>query len=158
MPRVRGALVPWLLLAPAFLYVVLVFVVPLLRVLVLSVTDPSVSMAHYRRIFTVPLYLHVLATTFKNALLVTVACLLLGYPLAYVMVRRGGRLAVVLLERCASILWITRSSAAIAECSSTLWLVPTRELWHCGTRTVLQSLVVCRRLFIIRRLDMLTRW
>src|SRR5690349_25144394 len=105
MPRVRGALVPWLLLAPAFLYVVLVFVVPLLRVLVLSVTDPSVSMAHYRRIFTVPLYLHVLATTFKNALLVTVACLLLGYPLAYVMVRRGGRLAVVLLVAIGVSFW-----------------------------------------------------
>jgi putative spermidine/putrescine transport system permease protein len=102
---VRGTLTPWLLLAPAFLYVVLVFVVPLLRVLVLSVTDPSVSMAHYRRIFTVPLYLHVLATTFKNALLVTVACLLLGYPLAYVMVRRGGRLAVVLLVAIGVSFW-----------------------------------------------------
>jgi putative spermidine/putrescine transport system permease protein len=97
--------VPWLLLAPALLYVGLVFLVPLLRVLVLSVTDPSVSMAHYRRIFTVPLYVHVLATTFKNALLVTAACLLLGYPLAYVMVRRGGKLAVALLVAIGVSFW-----------------------------------------------------
>jgi putative spermidine/putrescine transport system permease protein len=87
----------WLLLAPASLFVVVLFVLPLVQVLVLSVTDPEVSLAHYRRVFTTPLYLRVLATTFQTSLLVTLLCLLLGYPLAYVMARRGGRLAGVLL-------------------------------------------------------------
>jgi putative spermidine/putrescine transport system permease protein len=84
---------------------VLVFAVPLLRVLVLSVTDPALSLAHYRRIFTTPLYLSVLATTFRTSLIVTAVCLVLGYPLAYVMARRGGRLAVALLVALGISFW-----------------------------------------------------
>jgi putative spermidine/putrescine transport system permease protein len=95
--RWPARLTPWLLLAPACLFLIAVFVVPLAQVLMLSVTEPTVSLAHYRRVFTTPLYLRVMATTFKTALLVTLACLALGYPLAYVMTRRGGRLAGVLL-------------------------------------------------------------
>ena len=86
-----------MLLAPACLFIIVVFVLPLLQVLVLSVTDPVVSLEHYRRVFTTPLYLRVLGTTFRTAATVTIVCLLLGYPLAYVMARRGGRLAVALL-------------------------------------------------------------
>ena len=75
----------------------LAFVVPLAQVLILSVTEPTVSLAQYRRVFGTPLYVTVMFTTFKSALIVTVACLVLGYPLAYVMARRGGGLAGVLL-------------------------------------------------------------
>lgn len=88
---------PWLLLAPACLFLALAFALPLAQVLVLSVTDPAVSLAHYRRVFTTPLYLSVMASTFRTSLVVTLLCLLLGYPLAYVMARRGGRLALALL-------------------------------------------------------------
>jgi putative spermidine/putrescine transport system permease protein len=95
--RNRTTTTTWWLLAPACLFIILVFVLPLLQVLVLSVTDPGVSLEHYRRVFTTPLYLRVLATTFRTALIVTLVCLILGYPLAYVMARRGGRLAVILL-------------------------------------------------------------
>jgi putative spermidine/putrescine transport system permease protein len=38
-----------------------------------------------------------MATTFQTSLVVTLACLVLGYPLAYVMARRGGMLAGTLL-------------------------------------------------------------
>jgi putative spermidine/putrescine transport system permease protein len=103
--RARARWVPWLLLGPALLYVTVAFAVPLLRVLVLSVTDPVVSLAHYRRIFTTPLYLAVLATTFRTSLVVTLVCLALGYPLAYVMARRGGRLALALLVATGVSFW-----------------------------------------------------
>jgi len=96
---------PWLLLVPACLYLLLAFVLPLARVLVLSVSDPTLSLAHYRRVFTTPLYLRVLATTFRTSLLVTLACLALGYPLAYVMARRGGRLAALLLTMVGMSFW-----------------------------------------------------
>lgn len=96
---------PWVLLAPACLFLILAFVIPLARVLILSVTDPTVSLAHYHRVFTTPLYLRVLATTFQASLLVTLACLMLGYPLAYVMARRGGRLAIVLLVAIGVSFW-----------------------------------------------------
>ena len=47
------------------------FIVPIGYVLLLSVTDPTVSLEHYRRLFTVPLYTGVLLNTFKTALIVT---------------------------------------------------------------------------------------
>jgi putative spermidine/putrescine transport system permease protein len=73
------------------------FVAPIGFVLVRSVTDPTLSLAHYRRILTVPLYTGVMLNTFKTSLIVTVACLALGYPLAYVMARRNDWLATTLL-------------------------------------------------------------
>jgi len=87
----------WLLIAPAGLFLVLMFVVPIGYVLVLSVTDPAVSLEHYRRIFTVPLYTDVMLNTFRTSLIVTLACLALGYPLAYVMARRDDAVATALL-------------------------------------------------------------
>src|SRR5262249_47020076 len=55
-----------------------------------SVTDPRLGLAHYQRIFTVPLYTRVLINTFLTSLVVTAWCLVIGYPVAYVMARRGG--------------------------------------------------------------------
>lgn len=86
-----------LLLAPSMLAVLALFVVPIAFVLVMSVTEPTVSMRHYTRIFTVPLYAQVMLNTFKLSLIVTLACLVLGYPLAYAAARRDDALAVFLL-------------------------------------------------------------
>lgn len=86
-----------LLLAPSMLAVLLLFVVPIGLVFVMSVTEPTVSLGHYGRIFTVPLYAQVMLNTFKLSLIVTLACLLLGYPLAYVAARRNDALAMLLL-------------------------------------------------------------
>jgi len=86
-----------LLVAPAALAIVMLFVIPIGYVLLLSVTDPSVSLAHYRRLFTVPLYTNVMINTFRTSLIVTLCCLALGYPLAYVMARRNDAVAAVLL-------------------------------------------------------------
>ena len=93
----RDGMTAALLVAPAIATVVLLFVIPIGYVLLLSVTDPSVSLAHYRRLFTVPLYANVLLNTFKTSLIVTIACLLIGYPLAYVMARRNDAIAVIFL-------------------------------------------------------------
>ena len=93
----RDGLTAALLVAPATLAIVVLFVIPIGYVLLLSVTDPSVSLAHYRRLFTVPLYTNVMLNTFRTSLIVTLACLALGYPLAYVMARRNDAVAAVLL-------------------------------------------------------------
>ena len=61
----------WLLLAPATLFLVLLFVVPIGFVLVRSLTDPTLTLAHYRRILTVPLYTGVMLNTFRTSLIVT---------------------------------------------------------------------------------------
>jgi putative spermidine/putrescine transport system permease protein len=96
-PSSRDSMTTWLLVAPAVLCIVVLFVVPIGYVLLLSVTDPTVSLDHYRRLFTVPLYANVLLNTFKTSLIVTLACLLLGYPLAYVMARRNDAVAIIFI-------------------------------------------------------------
>jgi len=92
-----GTLRAWFLVGPAMLFIGVLFVLPLIRIVVTSVTDPTVSLRNYVEFFSAGLYARVLANTIYTALTVTVCCLLLGYPLAYVIVRRGGTLAVILL-------------------------------------------------------------
>src|SRR5262249_22545809 len=93
----RDGLTAWLLVAPAALCLLVLFVLPVGYVLVLSVTDPEPSLEHYHRLLTVPLYGNVLLNTFRTSLIVTIACLALGYPLAYVMSRRNDLIAIALL-------------------------------------------------------------
>jgi len=96
---------PLLLLIPSIAVLVLLFIVPIAYVLVLSVTDPRLALAHYQRIFTVPVYTRVLVNTFLTSLVVTAVCLVLGYPVAYVMARRGGWVGTVLLTIVAMSFW-----------------------------------------------------
>jgi putative spermidine/putrescine transport system permease protein len=93
----RDGVAAGLLVAPAVLYVVVLFVIPIGYVLLLSVTDPTLSLDHYRRLLRVPVYASVMLNTFKVSLIVTVACLLLAYPLAYVMARRNDVLSLIFL-------------------------------------------------------------
>jgi putative spermidine/putrescine transport system permease protein len=95
----------WLLLAPSCLVLFLLFVVPIGYVLLLSVIDPRLSLAHYERIFTVPLYTGVMVHTFLTSLTVTALCLVLGYPVAYVMTRRNDWVATLLLTVVAMSFW-----------------------------------------------------
>src|SRR5437867_9016120 len=78
---------------------------PIGLVLVTSITDPRMSLAHYQRIFTVPLYTHVMLNTFVTSLIVTGLCLVLGYPVAYVMVRRTDWMSTLLLTIVAMSFW-----------------------------------------------------
>jgi ABC-type spermidine/putrescine transport system permease subunit I len=103
--RRDGGMTAALLVAPATLAILLLFVVPVGYVLLLSVTDPSVSLAHYRRLFTTPLYAGVMLNTFKTSLIVTLACLALGYPVAYVMARRNDAVAIMLLVAVGLCFW-----------------------------------------------------
>lgn len=62
---------------------------PLLTLFELSITAPSgeLSLTHYDRVVTRPVYLAVLWRTFEIALYVTLASVLLGYPVAYAIAR-----------------------------------------------------------------------
>jgi len=100
-----GRAVPLVLIGPACGYLLIFFVFPLARVLLLSVTDPRPSLMHFTRLFHGTLYLRTLLTTFETALIVTVCCLLLGYPLAYAMSQGPRRLGLVLLAIVAISFW-----------------------------------------------------
>ncbi len=76
---------PLLLLVPAFVIVSLFFLAPLVDVFIRSVTDPQPGLQNYRWLFTTEANIAVVARTFGTALLVTVVCLVLAYPYAYLM-------------------------------------------------------------------------
>jgi spermidine/putrescine transport system permease protein len=93
----------WTLLAPGGLWLLLFFLVPLLIMFVYSFMprgiyggiEPGFTLEHYARFFD-PLYLEVLQRTFVWSIACTVICLVLGYPVAYLIVR-GGRWRNILL-------------------------------------------------------------
>ncbi|MBO1900849.1 ABC transporter permease [Leucobacter weissii] len=76
---------PLLLLVPAFVIVSLFFLAPLVDVFIRSVTDPVPGLQNYVWLFTTEANLAVVVRTFGTAFLVTVVCLLLAYPYAYLM-------------------------------------------------------------------------
>ncbi len=83
----------WLLLSPAFLQVILFFVLPILFFLRISFYlsvplkryEVGFTFGNYLRFFTDPFYLNTFLFTFKLALVVTLVTLLLGYPVAYLI-------------------------------------------------------------------------
>ena len=83
---------------PLLLFMLLAFNVPIVMVLARSVggADP---LAHYAQILERAVYLKVLGNTFRIALIATVVCVVLGYPLAYWMrsLSPGRRLVAVAL-------------------------------------------------------------
>ena len=86
-----------LALLPVLLVLLGLFVYPLLGILTRSVYKGGYTLDAYRQVFRVPVYLTVIGLTFGTAAVVTLLCLLLGYPLAYVLARLPPRSARLLL-------------------------------------------------------------
>ena len=79
-PRVDG----WaLLLVPGLAFLVLAFGLPLLGMIARSLTDPSP--ATYAEVFQTRTFLTSMGYTLELGVIVTLACLILGYPWAYLM-------------------------------------------------------------------------
>jgi putative spermidine/putrescine transport system permease protein len=79
--------VPWTLL-PLLSLLVVFFAWPVMRLLLLSLVDArsgALTLAQYIKLFSSPVYLQVLAITFKIAALTTLATLIGGYPIAYLL-------------------------------------------------------------------------
>ncbi|HVI38095.1 MAG TPA: ABC transporter permease [Gaiellales bacterium] len=81
----------WLLLLPLLVPLVLLYLVPLGRVLWISFTDPTPGLANYERLLAFPALQRVLFTTLRIGAITTGLALLLGYLVAYVMVHAGPR-------------------------------------------------------------------
>ncbi|HEX5796041.1 MAG TPA: ABC transporter permease [Geminicoccaceae bacterium] len=71
--------------APLVLFMLLAFNLPIVLMLGSSIGAPPDVLAHYAQVLERAVYLKVLANTFRIAAIATVACVLLGYPLAYWM-------------------------------------------------------------------------
>jgi spermidine/putrescine transport system permease protein len=92
----RPALQAWALIAPAGLWLLLFFLLPLLLMVAYSLmprgtyggVETGFTMEHYIRVFD-PLYLGILGRTMVVASLCTAVCLVLGYPVAWAIARSG---------------------------------------------------------------------
>jgi ABC-type spermidine/putrescine transport system permease subunit I len=92
------SLTNFLLLLPALLLLGLFFYFPLARLVAVSFGYPkTLSFTNYISFAVEPVYLTVLFNTLRLSLIVTVVCLLLSYPVAYLMsTLRGPMLGVVI--------------------------------------------------------------
>ena len=98
-PERREARRYLLLLVPAVLVLLALFVYPLLGIVDRSVYKPRVgyTLDYYAQIWRVPVYLTVIWRTFQTSALVTLLCLALGYPLAYVLATLRPRVAQLVM-------------------------------------------------------------
>src|ERR1700757_508303 len=94
------------LVGPASIFVALCLMAPLAMLLRYSLNDfdsakklmiEAVTVANYVKFFTDPYYTAILWTTVRIAVLVTAACLVLGFPLAYVVARTQSRFKNLLI-------------------------------------------------------------
>ncbi|WEX08901.1 ABC transporter permease [Chelativorans sp. AA-79] len=86
----RGAM----LIAPAFLFLVAFFVLPLFDNAMRSFAQPDgqgLTLARYVQFLTDRFYLGVIVETVVLSGTVTLICILIGYPVAYFLVRKSGR-------------------------------------------------------------------
>jgi putative spermidine/putrescine transport system permease protein len=94
----RWTVLPYLLLAPALLWLVVFFVVPLGQMFLLSfqqdpqsLTEPAFGLQNYERFLTDDYFRQPLLNSLVLGLIVTVLSLLLGYPAAHKLSRMTGR-------------------------------------------------------------------
>jgi ABC-type spermidine/putrescine transport system permease subunit I len=87
----------WLPLAPALVFLAVFFVYPLVRMIALSFYAREGPLAYYVSIVSSPVYMTVLGLTFRMALGVTLCCVLLGVPTAYLLANLDGTWRNVLL-------------------------------------------------------------
>jgi putative spermidine/putrescine transport system permease protein len=87
------------ILLPAIVVLLALFVYPLLGLVDRSVYRPRAgyTLEFYSRIWRVPVYLQVIGRTFRISAFVTLICLALGYPLAYLLATVRPRIARLLM-------------------------------------------------------------
>ncbi|MEP9387684.1 ABC transporter permease [Mesorhizobium sp. KR9-304] len=93
-----------ILTAPVTLFLVLFFVVPLLSILVVSfwrtdsyqlIVDWNVN--NYREVLTEPSYRTFMIRSLVSALVVSAVCVALAWPIAYFVIRYGGRYKLLMV-------------------------------------------------------------
>ena len=102
----KAALAPWILLSLPLLVFIAIFGIPLVLLLATSFerTDPATfkvlepfTLYNYQKFLTDSFYLGALWTTFKLGALSTVACVVLGYPVALFLMKARPRERSILM-------------------------------------------------------------
>jgi putative spermidine/putrescine transport system permease protein len=85
------------LLWPLLLFLLIFFFYPLLKMAHLAFFDPSLTLKNFSAIFETDLFINVLIKTLKISFLVTLTCLVLAYPLAYLISDVSDKIAIWLI-------------------------------------------------------------
>lgn len=93
---------PAALITPGLIFLVLAFFFPALNMLSLSVVGPAsegggFTLEHYAKFFTDDFYANVAIRTFRLSIIITAACVLIGFPLALIMSRSSNWVRSVLI-------------------------------------------------------------
>lgn len=88
---------PILLTAPAMAILVVVFGMPIIQLLLISLNLPDFSLVNYQAFFSHAANLRVLFQTIEISMVATAICLLIGYPTAYMIVAASKRLRMALI-------------------------------------------------------------
>lgn len=97
----------WLLLGPALLYMIVVFLLPLANTAWVSLTEPTTGLVNYVEVLATPAYLRIYRNTTLMALAVTAICIVMAYPLALYIARSSGMGAALLLAVTGLSFWIS---------------------------------------------------
>lgn len=90
---------------PCMVFLAVFFFYPVSSFLVRGFFGPDFTFAFYAKALQSPIYLSILWRTLEVAFLTTICCLLLGYPVAYVMAHCSGRTKAIVLVLVLVPLW-----------------------------------------------------
>jgi putative spermidine/putrescine transport system permease protein len=96
-----------LLLGPLVVYLAIFFVYPLSATLIQSLFDPGLTTEHYLTIVKHPVYARVFWNTLEISFVVTLLCIILGYPVAYYLSDSQTNWATILLIAVLLPFWIS---------------------------------------------------
>ncbi len=88
---------PGLLVGPLVLFMLVFYAIPVVTMLLRSVAEPDWTVSNYVALSNDTVFINVFWTTLRTALLVTIGCVLLGYPVAMTLVRPGRGALVALI-------------------------------------------------------------
>ncbi len=127
-PRTGAQLMLWLLLAPAFLWLVGLIVLPHIELAILSLRERvaprvyEVSLAQYRTFIEEPLYWHTFVRTAVMSILATALTLLMAFPIAWMIAKIArGRNQSLLFILCLIPFWVSETVRTLG------WMILLRE-------------------------------
>ncbi len=99
----------WIMILLPLAFILITTFVPMVNLFKLSVVDESgFTLKYLTQVFTQPIYLKVIFLTLKIAILVTVSCLVLSYPISYFIVKlKSKTLKKVVLQLIMIPFWIS---------------------------------------------------
>lgn len=95
------------LLIPLLVYLTIFYAYPMLQMIGRSLFDPNFTLEHYQEFFNVSAFTAVMLNTFSIAFFTTILCLLLGYPIGYLLTIVSQKTAQVLMLFIIIPFWIS---------------------------------------------------